>query len=117
MRLSLCGARSYDGALVATVLGQGKGLLSFSGIYSHSGHSYTIGGDRESISAIALEEVHKMEALFRHLEKKGYPPPIVSIDATPSCSVIPQTVVVDIDEKAGEDYRSLLRLLLQKDVP
>lgn len=31
-------------ALVATVLGQGKGLLSFSGIYSHSGHSYAIGG-------------------------------------------------------------------------
>jgi len=58
-----------------------------------------------------------MEALFRHLEKKGYPPPIVSIGATPSCSVLPQTVVADVAKEAGENYRSLLRLLLLRDVP
>lgn len=103
--------------LIATVLGQGKSWLSFSGIYSHSGHSYAIGGDRESISAIGLEEAAKMAALFRHLERKGYPPPIVSIGATPSCSVLPQTVMTDVNEEVGENCRSLLRLLLQKDVP
>jgi len=58
-----------------------------------------------------------MEALFRHLEKKGYPPPVVFMGATPSCSVLPKALLADVTEEAGKNYRSLLRLFLQKDVP
>lgn len=53
-----------------------------------------------------------MEALFRHLEKKGYPPPVVFMGATPSCSVLPKALLADVTEEAGKNYRSLLRLFL-----
>lgn len=104
-------------ALVATILGRGKDRVSFSGLYSHSGNSYTIGGTRESIAAVALEEAWKMATLFRHLEGKGYPPPAVSIGATPSCSVLPLARVPDVAREEGPNYRSFLQLLLQHDIP
>lgn len=51
------------------------------------------------------------------LTKRGFPLPIVSIGATPSCSVLLQSQVLDVAREEGEKYRSLLRLLLQRDVP
>lgn len=69
--------------------------LSFSGIMTHSGHSYRA-RSKEEIEEIYLDTVSKMGEVRERLRLKGFPKVEISVGDTPSCSVVDD--FSDVDE-------------------
>ncbi|KAI9091769.1 hypothetical protein DFS34DRAFT_653445 [Phlyctochytrium arcticum] len=61
--------------------------ISFSGIYSHSGHAYSAAGLNEGLE-IAREEVRLTLMLAQELRNNGVTAPIASVGATPSIKAL-----------------------------
>eukprot|EP01089_Gocevia_fonbrunei_P004743 TRINITY_DN14797_c0_g1_i1.p1 TRINITY_DN14797_c0_g1~~TRINITY_DN14797_c0_g1_i1.p1 ORF type:complete len:389 (-),score=64.21 TRINITY_DN14797_c0_g1_i1:64-1230(-) len=69
---------------------ESEGLITFTGLYSHSGHSYH-GKNTNEVAETAKQEVDVMTNFVKLLEAKQLKPPsVVTIGATPSCSHLPQ---------------------------
>jgi len=66
-----------------------KGLITFTGIYSHSGHAYG-GNTEEETAKVAKEEVAVMNEVVQAIEAAGdVVPKFVSIGSTPACTHLP----------------------------
>jgi len=66
-----------------------EGSLTFTGIYSHSGHAYSGNTEEETIN-VAKEEVVIMNELVQAIETAGDRlPSVISIGSTPACTHLP----------------------------
>lgn len=68
--------------------------LELTGMLTHSGHSYAGRTDQE-ITAVYHETVSRFQSLRDYLVSQGFPPLLLSIGDTPSCSVVDDFTGVD----------------------
>ncbi|MCA1944190.1 MAG: alanine racemase [Desulfovibrio sp.] len=82
--LGRCGVAPESGVLVELAQAISRfPALRLAGILSHAGHAYAA-ADRQGVAAIAGDETLKMALARMRLEDAGFPPPVVSVGATPT---------------------------------
>ena len=77
---------------------------SFSGVYTHGGHSYDTGGDLEALARVATAERDVTVRFAETLRAAGLHVPSVGVGSTPTCSRPPSDGLDGVDEMHPGNY-------------